>query len=78
MKEIDNLIEHANSKSSQRLLDYLVMTMGDDAETINAWLNTPKKALKNQTPSEQLNTEEGCERVIAMLRKILEQDSRIG
>lgn len=73
----DNLREEFG-QSMSAIKDHLVMTMGDDVVMINKWLQTPKPELSGQTPIAQMHSQDGCLRVIAILRKILEQDSRIG
>ncbi|WP_395338780.1 hypothetical protein PN836_012630 [Ningiella sp. W23] len=79
---INDDFQQAHPAQFQALLDHLVMTMGDDKQMIETWLKTPKKELENKAPIEFLHASEhahlDAQRVISLLRKILEQDSRIG
>ena len=54
----------------QQDIKTLAANVFGDKSKADAWLNTPVKALNNQTPTSMLNNDKNIEKVKALLRKI--------
>ena len=81
-KELTKDISDAHPQTIKSLEDHLVMAMGNDNEMIQRWLSHAKPQLQDKSPYDFINGSDAPEQalgsVIGLLRKILEQDSRIG
>lgn len=60
------------------IYDHLIQIIGNDTEAISAWMHNPKKALNNRIPQKYLDTQDGIQIILKLLRKELEMDSVIG
>ncbi|MBE1286592.1 MAG: hypothetical protein GJ671_02580 [Alteromonadaceae bacterium] len=59
------------------IIDHLIMVMGDNLQDMAAWLTVSRQEFGNQSALELIQKEDFVP-VKEALRKIMEQDSRIG
>lgn len=72
--------KHSKAPTEQLIhfYDHVIMVFGDDTTRAKNWLHASSAQFNQSSAASLIMTEEGLVSVIAVLRKILEQDSRIG
>lgn len=77
MERLNSLIEHEKPLDLTPVIDYLIMVMGDNLQDMVAWLHVTRPEFEDQSALDLIQKQDFIP-VTHALRKIMEQDSRIG
>lgn len=75
--QLNALLEQNEIIDLSPVIDHLIMVMGDNLQDMAAWLTVPRQEFGNQSALALIQKQDVVP-VKEALRKIMEQDSRIG